>query len=61
MDLDRIRKSAEEYVNKSLQIIQESGSLVGSISAEKRHEIINATMRVAGFDVGKAEGEPPAR
>lgn len=48
MDITDLRKNAEEYVAKSLQIMEKSGSV--AISEERRREMVEATMRVAGVD-----------
>ena len=48
MDITNIRKSAEEYVAKSLQIMGQSG--VVEVSDDERREMVEATMRVAGVD-----------
>jgi hypothetical protein len=53
MDIERIRKSAEEYVNKVIQIVQEPASNERVISEEGRRKMIDATMRVAGFGATK--------
>ncbi len=49
MDIANVRKNAEEYVAKSLQIMEKSGSV--AITEERRREMVEATMRVAGVDI----------
>jgi Holliday junction resolvase RusA-like endonuclease len=46
MDIDNVRKHAEDYVAKSLRIMNDSGSV--EVSEEQRREMVKATMRVAG-------------
>jgi hypothetical protein len=48
MDILSARENAEEYVTKSLSIMRESGSVL--ISEERRREMVDATMRVAGIN-----------
>jgi hypothetical protein len=48
MDTDNVRKNAEDYIAKSLQIMKASGSV--AISEEQRREMVKATMRVAGVE-----------
>jgi hypothetical protein len=54
MDIADVRKNAEEYVAKSLQIMEKSGSVV--ISEERRRDMVEATMRVAGVNAGTGPG-----